>query len=197
MDTEENQSAAVVTSVPAVRDASGASEEEIIAGGVDYDAVKIDGTSEKVFVRQLPFSLIPEFGNLQGDEAALIELLCDKSDRSAVYHINNLRAAEYRVQQLMAKAAFEQIEAYEKRLISIRDQITAQEKKQRWSDSLTEEAGVKILELGARLNKKKFERWTKRRAQAAREMAKSAAASLQESSSSSSPASATETSATS
>jgi hypothetical protein len=131
-------------------------ELQVINGGIEIDAVKIDASSERVKVRQLPISLLGEWGRSQGDEAYLIELLCDKLDRTAFHHLTNARMTEVRVLQILQQADFKQIEQIEKRLIAIRDEIAKHEAKPRWSDTLTHETVAQIRELGERLNKKKF-----------------------------------------
>jgi hypothetical protein len=137
-------------------------ELEILNGGVEITVVKIDGSQEQVKVRQLPISLMGEWGRCQGDEAHLIELLCDRLDRTAFYHLTNARMTEMRVQSILQQASFAQIEAIEKRLIAIREEIARHESKPRWSDALTHESVAQIRELGERLNKKKFSDQSKR-----------------------------------
>src|SRR4051812_35160459 len=98
--------------------ASEPTEVQVLNGGIEIDVVKIDGTSEKVKVRQLPISLIGEWGRNQAgeNEADLIELLCDKIDRTTAFHLQNERMTEMRVLQILQQAPLEQIEAIEKRL---------------------------------------------------------------------------------
>lgn len=134
------------------------SELEIINGGIEIEAIKIDRSAEKVKVRQLPVSLLGEWGRNQGseNEAYLVELLCDKLDRGLDYNLRNARMTEMRVLQLLEQAPFEQIETIEKRLKAIRAEIEALENKPRWSDTLTDESVARIRDLGKLLNKKKF-----------------------------------------
>lgn len=138
------------------------SELEIINGGIELDVVKIDGGSERVKVLQLPISRIGEWGNCQGDEAYLIELLCDKLDRSTAHNLTNARLSEMRVQTILFQAPLEQIDAIEKRLAAIRTEIASMEAKTRWSDTVTHESAAQIREIGFRLNKKKFTDQTNR-----------------------------------
>jgi hypothetical protein len=153
-----------------IADAGPATELQILNGGIEIDAVKIDGSQEKVKVRQLPPRLLGEWGNCQGDEAYLVELLCDKLDRSRDYHLVNARMTEMRVQMILQQADFKQIEAIETRLKAIRNEITALEAKPRWSDTLTYESVVEIREIGMRLNKKKLVEQTNRTTTAAQEL---------------------------
>jgi hypothetical protein len=138
------------------------SELTVLNGGIEIYAVKIDGGQEKVKVRQLPISLVGEWGRSQGDEAHLVELLCDKLDRTTSFHLQNARLIEMRLQMILQQAPFEQTEAIEKRLIAIREEIAKHEAKPRWSDTLTHETVAKIRELGELLNKKKFVEQTNR-----------------------------------
>lgn len=139
-------------------DPGAVSELQVLNGGIEIDVVKIDGSSEKVKVRQLPISLIGEWGHNQGaeNEAYLVELLCDKVDRSRVYNLRNARMTEVRVMQILQQADFKQLADVERRLASLRDEIEALEAKERWSDTITDESAAAIRELGKRLNKKKF-----------------------------------------
>lgn len=50
----------------------------VLLGGKDVYVPKLDGTTEQVKVRQLPIRLFPEYLKKFDDEAATIELLCDK-----------------------------------------------------------------------------------------------------------------------
>lgn len=52
----------------------------IILGGVTHEAQMRDGSKEEVKVRQLPIRLIEKWATAQGDEAALVELYCDKEE---------------------------------------------------------------------------------------------------------------------
>ena len=131
-------------------------ELQILNGGIEIEVVKIDGGQEKVKVRQLPISVLGEWGRNQGGEAEayLVELLCDKVDRTTVHHLQNALMIEMRVQQILMQAPVEQIEPIEKRLTAIREEIAKHQAKPRWSDTLTHESVAKIRELGERLNKK-------------------------------------------
>lgn len=137
-------------------------ELDVLNGGVEITVTKIDGSSEQVKVRQLPMSLVGEWGRMQGDEAGLVDLLCDKRDRSLQWRVRNARALEIRLHELLRAAEFSQIEKIEKRLSDARTEITRLEQEEHWSDSLTEESIVEIRELGDRLNSKRFGRWATR-----------------------------------
>jgi hypothetical protein len=159
---DENAIGSPPSDSPAPAENAGAApavtEPEILNGGIELDVVKIDGSSEKVKVRQLPISLIGEWGRNQGgdNEAYLIELLCDKVDRTTSFHLQNARMIEMRVMQILQQADFKQMEPIEIRLKAIREEIAALEGKPRWSDELTHESVAQIRELGERLNKKKY-----------------------------------------
>jgi len=133
-------------------------EEQILNGGIEINVIKIDGSSEKVKVRQLPISLTKRWAQLesQADEAGLVELLCDKIDRTTEHHINNLRLVEMRTQSILLQADIKQIEGIEKYLVRVREDLAKHEAKPRWSDSLTHESIAEIRTLGIRLNKKKY-----------------------------------------
>lgn len=49
-----------------------------LQGGVDYEAVKRDGTKEQVKILQLPIKLMPQYGAALTNEPALVELLCNR-----------------------------------------------------------------------------------------------------------------------
>lgn len=49
-----------------------------LTGASDYDAVKRDGTTEPVKIRQLPIKLLPKYASAQDDELQMAEVLCDK-----------------------------------------------------------------------------------------------------------------------
>lgn len=198
---EENQSA---TAPPenggaAPASASPVTELQILNGGIEIEAIKIDGSSEKVKVRQLPISneQLGAWGRVQDDEAYLVELLCDRLDRTTAFHLQNARMVEMRVLQILQQAPFEQTEAIEKRLIAIREEIAKHEAKPRWSDTLTHESVAQIRELGERLNKKKFVDQTNRTTTASKNLLATMtppAKSPSESSSSASPPSGESTS---
>jgi hypothetical protein len=135
---------------------------EVLNGGIEITAVKIDGSQEQVKVRQLPISLVSEWGNMQGDEAGLTDLLCGKRDRSLQWRQRNAHALELRLLDMLQRAEFEQLDKIEKRLAEARAEVASLEEKEHWSDSLTEESIIEIRELGDRLNSKRFGRWATR-----------------------------------
>ena len=51
---------------------------EIISGGVEIKVKHLDNSEETVKVRQLPLRHIAEYGNIQSDEAKVIELVTGK-----------------------------------------------------------------------------------------------------------------------
>ena len=155
-----------------------ASEIEIIAGGVTITVRKIDGSQEQVKVRQLPMRLVPEWAALQGQEADLVELLCDKQDRSAQWRLRNARMSEERLLQLLRNASAEQVPPINEQLRKLRAEIDEIEAGEHWSDGLTEESMVEILKLGEQLNRPRFGRWAKRRAEATGRMMKETQGSL-------------------
>jgi ABC-type dipeptide/oligopeptide/nickel transport system ATPase component len=173
-------------------------ELQILNGGIEINVVKIDGSSEKVKVRQLPISLIGEWGRNQGgeNEAYLIELLCDRVDRTTAYHLQNQRMIEMRTMQILQQAPFEQMEPIEKRLVQVREMIAKHEAKERWSDTVTHESVARIRELGERLNKKKYADQILRTTSGAKALREALPKSQEPSSSSASPASAVSPSAT-
>jgi hypothetical protein len=69
-----------VDAAPAPRkDESSANDELItIAGGIEIEVAHLDGSKESVKVRQIPISKIQQFVVALGNEAACIELYCDK-----------------------------------------------------------------------------------------------------------------------
>jgi hypothetical protein len=63
---------------PADADAPANDELITIAGGVDLEVTKQDGSKETVKVRQIPISKIQQFVVSLGDEAATVAFYCDK-----------------------------------------------------------------------------------------------------------------------
>ena len=53
-------------------------ELKTFIGCEELEIQKRDGTTQAVFVRELPIRLIPKFLQLQDDESALVELYCDQ-----------------------------------------------------------------------------------------------------------------------
>ncbi len=159
---------------PAENAGADPTELQVLNGGIEIEVVKIDGSAEKVKVRQLPISLIGEWGRNQGaeNEAYLVELLCDKVDRATEYNLRNARLTEIRVLQILQQAEFKQMAAIELRLRGIRTEIARLEEKvaARWSDTITDESAAEIRDLGKRLNKKKFVAQTNRTATDAKEL---------------------------
>src|SRR5688572_7418519 len=51
-----------------------------LLGGVEIEVKKLDGSTEKVRVRQLPVKLYPQYLQSMQDEPKMIELLCDKPE---------------------------------------------------------------------------------------------------------------------
>jgi hypothetical protein len=176
--------------------ASTASEElAVLNGGVEVDVEKIDGSLETVTVRQLPISLVGQWRDSQADEAFIVELLCDRFDKSTQHHLAHARMSELRVMQMLRSAPFDQLEPIEKRLQALRTEIAALEQKPRWSDSLKHESVARIRELGHRLNKKKAVDQIKRQTAAAKDLLAETNGSESSNSSSQSRESATSTSA--
>jgi hypothetical protein len=145
-------------------------ELQILNGGVELDVVKIDAGSERVKVRQLPIALVGQWGTNQNDEAFIVELLCDRIDKSTQHHLQHARMAEFRVLQMLQSAKLDEMGPIETRLQSLRTEIAALETKPRWSDTITHESAAQIRALGERLNKKKFVDQTKRNTSAAKNL---------------------------
>jgi hypothetical protein len=153
--------------------ASTASDElAVLNGGVEIDVEKIDGSFETVQVRQLPSALLPQWWNPdnQRDEAFIVELLCDKIDRTTQYNLANTRLMLIRVQSMLRSAPASQLNSLRDRLDKLVAEIEALEKKQRWSDTLTHESVAQIRSLGLRLNKKKAAEQMKRQAETSEEI---------------------------
>ncbi|HEV8523084.1 MAG TPA: hypothetical protein VGQ71_01185 [Terriglobales bacterium] len=49
-----------------------------LLGGETYTATRIDGTTEPVFIRQLPVKIYPVFLEAIDDEPRMVDILCDK-----------------------------------------------------------------------------------------------------------------------
>lgn len=58
--------------------ATGPTSIETLFGGVEVPITMLDGTAGRVTVRQLPIRVMPALLLAQDDEAASIELYCDK-----------------------------------------------------------------------------------------------------------------------
>jgi hypothetical protein len=139
---------------------------QVINGGIEIEVQKINGSVEKVKVRQLPQRFIPDYGRLGDNESDLVELLCDKIDNSTGYHMRNAIIIEQRLLEIQKTAVLEQMPKIEERLQKVRTEIAALEKTAHWSDSLTEESMLLVIDFGKRLNQKKFLDWAKRRSDA-------------------------------
>jgi len=67
---------------------------ETLLGGADYVAVKGDGTTEQVKIRQLPIKLYPLYLASLGSEPRLVELFCDRpagwSDTLGLYSLEQI-----------------------------------------------------------------------------------------------------------
>lgn len=143
---------------------TGPTEMEILNGGVLVEIIKSNGSVEQVKVRQLPIGDMPEYGGLQGNERALIELLCGKQNRALSIRLRNAHLTEERLQGLLATATLENTIAIEKEMKRVAEEIAKmQAEATDFADSLTEESFVKILEEGERLNLPRFGRWAERR----------------------------------
>lgn len=57
-----------------------ASDVETLLGGLPISVKFRDGTTEKVFVREVPIRKLPDFMEAQDDEPALVELVCEKPE---------------------------------------------------------------------------------------------------------------------
>lgn len=57
-----------------------AEDAQLITGGKSVLVEKRDGSSERVTVRELPIRQLTRLLELQDDEAALVELYCDKPE---------------------------------------------------------------------------------------------------------------------
>lgn len=55
------------------------SQSAAVLGGQEIVINRIDGVSEKVFVRQLPFRLFPALMSAMDDEPAMVELFTDRA----------------------------------------------------------------------------------------------------------------------
>ena len=150
-------------STPVADHRSEPNELEVIDGGVTITVHKTDGCQEQVKVRQLPIRLLEEWGR-SGDQAEIAELLCDKIDRHTLWHLRNARSTEIRLLELLRGAPFEQIGAVEERLAAVRTEIERHEDGAHWSDQLTQESIIEIIELGDRLNRPRLARWAETQA---------------------------------
>lgn len=167
-------------------------ELEIINSGVEREIAMLDGTKETVKIRQVPFRSIGMWGDLarSGDEAALVEFLCGKSDgaRAASMELHHKRAVEDQLLiALKNKTTPETIEAMEKALARVRGEIRKAEETISWDDNLTEDSHVLILDIGEKLNRPRFDRWAKRRAASIGRLLESVTKTIQSRKESSSP----------
>lgn len=162
-DEQKSEEAGAPKPAPAT-DVGEPTEMEILAGGVDSEVVKIDKTSERVKVKLLVWSELPEYGAFVSnrDEASQAELLCGKIDKSRNYNLSNARSTEQRFLGLLRETPIDKQEDVEKRLNNVREEIKALEAKARWADQLSESSLIELLKTGARLNAKRYGRWLAR-----------------------------------
>lgn len=152
-----------VTSTPDAADAetpaaSPPTDFEIIDGGATIDIEMHDGTRDRVKVLLLTvrgLELLADL-NLQSDIA---EHYCGKRDKSAAWNLRNAYIAQDRLQQLLQNAEIDQIDAIEKKLASVRQEIEALEDRPKWADTLALESVIKIIETGERINRPRLRRW--------------------------------------
>lgn len=57
-----------------------AEKNETLMGGKELTITKLDKTTERVLVRQLPVSAMSRYASCVTDETAMVELFCDKPD---------------------------------------------------------------------------------------------------------------------
>ena len=141
------------------------SELEILAGGAEINALKIDKSIEKVKVRILDYDKLQSYGDLtlNRDETSIAELLCGKSDHTNIYAMAGARAHEQRLLDLMRETPFEKQSEVETKLAKVHDEIAALDSRPRWGNTLTEESLGQVLQLGERLNAKRHGRFVARR----------------------------------
>jgi hypothetical protein len=53
-----------------------ATKTETLLGGTEFEATKLDGTTAKVFIRQIPVRDMPAYLKCQDKEPEMIELVC-------------------------------------------------------------------------------------------------------------------------
>lgn len=130
-------------------------------GGEEITAQYRDGASEPVTVRALPAKLLRRWGELQGDEASLVEFYCDKLDLKALYKRRGLSAREVNLLRLIGEAKdLEENEKLQGKLETLQAEILDLEAAPRWDDSLTPESHDEIYQIGERINRPLYERWT-------------------------------------
>jgi hypothetical protein len=135
----------------------------IILGGINFEAAFRDGSKEEVKVRLLPVEFMGEWALLQGDEAGLVELYCDRQDKLTPDRLNVLRTQELRLLEMLGKAEPEQFDSLDIRLAAVREKIVEAEKNVRWDSRLVPESHNEILRIGEELNRPTFDRWATNR----------------------------------
>ena len=132
----------------------------IILGGVVVEALLRDGSKEEVKVRQLPIDDFGEWAGLQGDEAGLVELYCDRQDKLTPPRLRLLRTQELRLLEKINEAepgAFDELEG---QITALREKIAELEKVERWDTKLLPDSHTEILRIGEELNRPIFDRWS-------------------------------------
>jgi len=132
-----------------------------VLGGIGVEITLRSGVKEKVNVRQLPIRLLKDWADLQGDEASLAELYCDRRNAEALARLRKLRGEEYIFFQQMSASGNppEAIKKASEELAMVRAEIDKLERENRWDDELTPESHDEIIRLGEELNRPRFDRW--------------------------------------
>ena len=139
------------------------SDLDTLLGGTKVIAKLRDGSSEAAFVRQLAIEFIEQWGSLQGDEAGLVELYCDRQDKVTPQRLRTLRIHELRLIVALNECELEKFPDIEQQLTKLREQIAELEKVQRWDSKLLPESHTEILRIGEELNRPIFDRWAEDR----------------------------------
>jgi hypothetical protein len=135
-----------------------------VNGSIEFTVTKRDGTNEKVRIQQLPIRLLGDWARLIDDEAALVELYCDKIDRDRAAKLLKLSGelnALSRMQQECKEAA--ELEKISGEVNMTRAELLKINGEPRWDDTLSPDSHDEIVKIGYELNRPRFDLWLSNR----------------------------------
>jgi hypothetical protein len=134
----------------------------VVLGAVETEVEFRDGKKETIKVRVLPGRLSGYWDELRDDEAALVELYCDKFDMIAYDRHKKLSAHERTLILLRTKATdLAEIDKISKEIAELGQKLCQLDVEERWDDRITPESHDEILSIGNQINRPQCDRWEK------------------------------------
>lgn len=133
-------------------------------GAIEIDVTLRSGAHQKVKVQQLPIRLLGEWSRIIQDEAALVELYCNKIDNVREAKLLKLSGEAVAIyQKLQAGQSGADLEKVSNDLAMTRAEIAKINSEPRWDDELTPESHDEIVRIGYELNRPRFDLWLSNR----------------------------------